>query len=170
VSNDQLLSDDLAQEQSPYLIITRVFDAPRELVYKMWTIPEHLATWWGPHGYTAPVCTIDLRVGGTMLVCMHSDEREDHWVKATFEEIAAPERLVMRQQFCDPDGNAIDPTEIGFPPDFPREMRLTVTFADLGGRTKLTIEQTMPKTIMGGGARIGWNQSLDRLAAELAAR
>ena len=72
------------------LIITRVFDAPRELVFKAWTEPEHFVRWWGPKGYTTPSCTIDLRPGGVMHHCMRSPEGREVWTKGVFREIVVP--------------------------------------------------------------------------------
>ncbi len=77
------------------LTITRVFDAPRELVWKAWTEPERVKRWWGPKSFTTPVSKIDLRVGGKYLYCMRSPEGKDFWGTGIFREIVAPERLVM---------------------------------------------------------------------------
>jgi uncharacterized protein YndB with AHSA1/START domain len=164
------LADELAAEQSPYLLINRVFNAPRETVFAMWTQPEHFAKWWGPHGYTTPTVKIDLRKGGTSLVCMRSPEGKDGWFGGVYEEVAPPERLVLRTYFCDEKGNRISNTDAGFPPDFPSELLMTVTFADTGdGQTKMTLVQTMPKHMLDGGAFVGWNQSFEKLDAVLAA-
>lgn len=161
------LADELVAAQSPYLMLNRVFNAPRELVWKMWTQPEHMAKWWGPHGYTAPTVKIDLRKGGTMLTCMRAPDGKDGWFGGVYEDVTPPERFVLRHYFCDANGNKLAPAAVGFPPDFPDEMTMTVTFTDLGDQTKVTVHQTMPKQLLDGGAYTGWSQSFDKLAAIL---
>src|SRR5439155_1144130 len=69
------------------LVITRLFDAPRERLWQAWTDPEHVKRWWGPKGFTTPLCTIDLRVGGELLYCMRSPEGKDYWSKNVYREI-----------------------------------------------------------------------------------
>jgi len=167
----EALADEVLKEQSPWLVITRVFDAPRELVWKMWTEPEHVAKWWGPHGYSTPFAEMDVRVGGKALFNMKPDEGSgfDHWFGGVYEIVEPPERFVLRQYFCDEKGNRIDPAGIGFPPEFPKEMLMKVIFTDLGAQTKMTLEQTMPKRLLEDSAYIGWNQSFEKLDAALRA-
>jgi uncharacterized protein YndB with AHSA1/START domain len=155
----------LEQTKSENLVIVRTFDAPPERLWAMWTQPEHFAKWWGPRSFTTPFVTIDVRVGGTMLVCMRptSGDFPEHWFKGTFEEIVEFERLVIRQQFCDPQGTPIDPRTLGFPPEMPGEMMLTVTFTNDEGRTRMRLEHTIPRVMAEGGARLGWTESFDRL-------
>jgi uncharacterized protein YndB with AHSA1/START domain len=76
-----------ANQDNKELIITRIFDAPRELVWKAWTEPEQLMRWWGPKSFTSPVCKIDLRVGGVYLYCMRSPEGQDYWNTGVYKEI-----------------------------------------------------------------------------------
>jgi uncharacterized protein YndB with AHSA1/START domain len=152
----------------PGLVITRLFDAPRELVFKAWTDPERLARWWGPHGFTTPYCTIDLRQGGAWHLCMRSPDGQDYWCKGIYQEIVVPERLVSTDFFSDAEGNPVPPTHYGMSADFPAETLITVTLAEHEGKTKLTLEHTIPASIVEeSGAREGWSQSLDRLAEEL---
>src|SRR5258708_29275739 len=75
------------------LVITRIFDAPRELVFKVWTDPKHLAQWWGPQGFTNPVCEIDLRPGGALRIVMRAPDGAEHPMTGIYREIVAPERL-----------------------------------------------------------------------------
>src|SRR5450755_196191 len=77
------------------LIITRVFDAPRELVFKAWTDPKHVAQWWGPKGFTNPVCELDVRVGGAIRIHMRAPDGVVYPMNGTFEEITPPERLAF---------------------------------------------------------------------------
>lgn len=99
------------------LVITRTFDAPRELVWKAWTDPAHFIRWYGPTGFTSPACTIDLRVGGVHLNCMRSSEGQEFWYTGVYREIVAPERLVYTDSFADASGNPVPPSHYGVPGD-----------------------------------------------------
>jgi uncharacterized protein YndB with AHSA1/START domain len=134
------------------LLITRVFDAPRALVFKAWTQPEHLMQWWGPKGYTTPTCEMDVRAGGALRLCMRSPDGNDFWVRGIFREVVAPERLVF---------TATDNA------DAATETVITATFADEGEKTRLTIHQTFRKAEVAKGAKEGWTSSLERLAEYL---
>jgi uncharacterized protein YndB with AHSA1/START domain len=112
------------------LVVTRVFDAPRELVFRVWTEPERVRRWWGPEGFTMPYCDIDLRPGGIFLRCMRSPEGQDFWVTGVFREIVAPERLVITDSFADAEGNVVPPAPYGVGPDMPLERLVTVTFEE----------------------------------------
>jgi uncharacterized protein YndB with AHSA1/START domain len=163
---DKPETESLEQE----LVITRVFDAPRELVWRAWTEPERLMRWWGPRAYTVPHCTIDLRPGGRIHLCMRSPHGRDIWNGGVFLEVDEPSRLVMSDYFADEVGNPVPPTQYGMGPDFPSEAVITVTFEDFGGKTKLTLRQSVPAAVAARyGAYQGWNESLDRLEEELAA-
>jgi uncharacterized protein YndB with AHSA1/START domain len=98
-------------------------------VWQVWTTPEHLAHWWGPKGWTLPVCQVDLRPGGVWLYCMRGPGGEDAWGKAVYREIVEPERIVYLDTFVDADGNLLE----GMP-----ELTITVTFEDVNGKTKVT--------------------------------
>ena len=151
------------------LVIERIFDAPRELVWKAWTEPERVMRWWGPKGFTSPVCKIDFRVGGTYLFCMRSPEGQDYWSTGVYREIVPLERIVASDSFADEKGNVVSPSDYGMSPDFPSEALITVTFEELGGKTKLTLQQSIPVALAEeAGAREGWNGSLDKLAESLA--
>jgi uncharacterized protein YndB with AHSA1/START domain len=150
------------------IVITRIFDAPRDLVWKVWTDPEHMKEWWGPKGFTAPACTIDLRVGGKYLSCMQSprwNEGRGIWSTGVYREIVAPERLVMTDSFADAEGNMVPATHYGMGADFPLELQVTVTFEEHKGKTKMTLTHAgMPAGEMSAGASVGWNESFDKLA------
>jgi uncharacterized protein YndB with AHSA1/START domain len=129
--------------------ITRVFDAPRELVWKAWTDPEHVARWFGPRGITTPASTIhmDVRPGGTFALTMVGDDDGAKYPSGgTFVEVEEPERLVWRDRDID--------------------LMVTITFADLGDRTEMTCH-VAGKT---GGAQAydGWSTMFDKLAESLA--
>jgi uncharacterized protein YndB with AHSA1/START domain len=153
----------------PVLVLTRVFDAPRELVWKAWTEPEHFVRWWGPKGFTVPFCKIDLRPGGVMHFCMRSPEGRDFWNKGVFREVVEPERIVSTDTFADEEGNLIEPAHYGMSPDWPSETLLTVTFVEHEGKTKLSLRHEVPESVAErNGARQGWTETLDRLAEYLA--
>jgi len=151
------------------LLITRTFDAPRELLWKAWTDPERVKRWWGPKGFTAPFCKIDLRIGGVFLNCMRSPEGKDYWNTGIYREIVESERIVCTDSFADERGNVVPATHYGMSADFPLEMLTTVTFEQHEGKTKLTlIHVGIPSGADRDGARQGWNESFDKLAEHLA--
>jgi len=152
------------------LIIERMFDAPREKVWAAWTTPDLIMRWWGPKGFTAPFARISLRVGGSYLYDMRSPEGKDYWSTGFFHEIVPFERIVATDHFADEKGNVVPATSYGMSPDYPVEMLVTVTFEAADRRTKLTLKHAgIPPGREMEGARQGWNESLDKLAAVLAA-
>ena len=118
------------------LFITRIFDAPCKSVWKAWTEPDLVKRWWGPKGFTSPYCKIDLRVGGKFLYCMRSPEGKDYWSTGIYREIIPEERIVFSDSFADESGNVVPATQYGMSADFPLEMLVTVTFEEIGGKTK----------------------------------
>jgi uncharacterized protein YndB with AHSA1/START domain len=151
------------------IVITRTFNAPRELVFKAWTDPEWTRQWWGPKGYTAPAARIDLRVGGEYHNCMRSPEGQDTWSKGTYKEIVRPERIVCTDSFADAEGNIVPASEYGFKGYWPLEFLVTVTFEEDHGRTKFTLRHSgFPTTEVAEQSKTGWNESLDKLVTLLA--
>ena len=118
------------------LVVTRVLDAPRELVWKALTEPERLEHWWGPKGFTSSVHKLELRPGGTFLFCHRSSEGHEMWGKWIYREIVAPERLVVVSSFTDKNGN---PSRHPFNPNWPLELLTRSTFTEQSGRTTLTV-------------------------------
>jgi len=143
------------------VVLTRVFDAPRALVFETWIEPRHLAQWWGPRDFTNPVCELDVRVGGRILIHMHAPDGTVYPMTGTFREIVAPERLVFTAVAEDHDGHAL------------LEGLVTVTFEELGGKTRLTVREKAVALApvacpMLAGMETGWAQSLDRLETAVA--
>jgi uncharacterized protein YndB with AHSA1/START domain len=141
--------------------LTRIFDAPRELVFRMWTDPRHVAQWWGPQGFTNPVCEMDVRPGGALRIVMRAPDGVDYPMRGIFREVAAPERLVFTNVAVDAADNPL------------LEGLTTVTFAAHGGKTKLTLRTRAVGLVaaavqMLDGMEAGWTQSIDRLAAHVA--
>jgi uncharacterized protein YndB with AHSA1/START domain len=150
------------------IVITRGFDAPRELVWKAWTTPEGLMRWWGPKGFTSPTCKIDLRVGGRYLYCMRSPEGQDFYSTGVYKEIVPPERIVCTDSFADDKGNVVPASHYGMGDDFPLELQVTVTFEELKGKTKMTLRHVgIPSGTMSDMTQAGWNGSFDKLAESL---
>jgi uncharacterized protein YndB with AHSA1/START domain len=152
-----LEADAATQSDDRVLVITRVFDAPRSLVFKAWTDPEHMVHWFGPRGFTSKVLYSELRPGGTYRIYMRGPEGDDHWTQGVFREIAEPERLVMAGSWADADGNPTGP-----------ETLLKITFEDQDGKTRLTLQQSGFDSVTARDAhRGGWNSALDCLAEYL---
>ncbi len=157
-----------AEQDRKEMIITRTFDAPRELVWKAWTEPEYFMRWWGPKGFTAPVIRIDLREGGRYLWCMRSPEGQEFWSTGEYREIARPEKIVYTDSFSDAEGNVVPASHYGMSGDWPLELLVTVTFEEDDGRTTMTLRSAgIPAGQMYDMSRAGWNESLDKLAKVL---
>ena len=161
-------------EKSDEFIISRVFDAPRERVWKAWTEAERLKQWWGPKGFTVSHCTVDLRPGGVMLYCLRSPEGDDMWGKFVYREIVKPEKLVFVVSFSDEKGGI---TRHPMSPDWPREILSTVTFAVQQGGTLITVQwiptnatELERKTFEDGrdSMKQGWGGTFEQFAAYLA--
>jgi uncharacterized protein YndB with AHSA1/START domain len=144
--------------------ITHVFEAPRDLVWRAWTEADQLARWFMPHGFTIPVCEVDLREGGAFHMTVRGPDGSEHASGGVFKEIVPPERLVFTQQaFEGPDGAPL------------LEVLQTATFADRGDTTELTLRAvvltTAPETAGAlAGMEEGWLQSLEKLDAILTGR
>jgi uncharacterized protein YndB with AHSA1/START domain len=138
------------------LTLTRVFDAPRELVFRMWTEPKHMAQWWGPKGFTNPVCELDVRPGGAIRIDLRGPDGTIYPMTGAFREIVPPQRLVF-VSFAENDGQHVI------------ESLTTVTFAEQAGKTTMTVHANAAALAPIGarflqGMEAGWNGSLDRLA------
>ena len=167
-------TDAPANTEPGVIAIERTFDAPRELVWKAWTDPNHVMRWWGPKTFTSPAAEIDFRVGGKFLFAMRSPEFQDGrtgWNTGEYREIVPFERIVCTMAMADEKGNVVPPREYGMPADVATESLLTVEFEVLGdGQTKMKMRhEGLPAGEMSDGANEGWNESFDKLAASLAA-
>jgi uncharacterized protein YndB with AHSA1/START domain len=152
------------QTRNKALIITRVFDAPRTLVWKAWTDPEQMKRWWGPRDYTAPVISIDLRVGGKYLYAMRGPDGRDIWSAGEYREIVPPGRIVATDNFADEKGTVVPASYYGMTGEWPQELVATMTFAEQKGKTKFTLRhEGLPPGEMIEGAKAGWNESFDKL-------
>lgn len=127
------------------LVVKRIIDAPVNLVWKAWTEPEHVIKWWGPKGFTSLSCKIDLREGGSYIFCMCTPAEIggfEHYSSGIYKKIIPMERLEFTQSLSDRDGNALEPSIAGMPPDFPKELTVVVLFKKLKcDMTEITITE-----------------------------
>lgn len=157
------------------LIFERMYDAPREMVFKAWTDPRELARWWGPACFTNPVCEVDLRPGGEYRIIMRSPDGVDYPVKGVYLEVVFPERLVMTDVVDDAPANWHEKLGKLRGQDTPANMKavLIVTFEDVGGKAKMTIVNRFDDILdrdanVQLGAVGGWSESFDKLETLLA--
>ena len=140
----------------------REFDAPRDLVFSAFTDPKHLAQWWGPNGFTTTTSSFDMRPGGVWRFVMHGPDGRDYQNRITYEEVVPPERIVYRHG----GGDDVEPVQF----------RQTITFEDLGGRTRIVWRGDFPsaaerdRVIKEYGADKGLVQTMARLAEYVAAQ
>ena len=159
----------ITQSSDTVLLITRIFDAPRSLVFAAWTQPDRLMQWWSPKGFTCPVSKIDLRPGGTYLNCMRSPEGKYYWSRGIYREIDEPKHIVCTDSFADENGNPVSPQDYGMSLDWPEEALIEATFAEHDGKTELTIKHSPIKPgYEREMCRQGWNECLDKLTEYLA--
>jgi len=159
-----------ARNQECGLLITRVFDAPRDAVWRAWTEPASVRQWWGPKSYTAPSIKSDLHVGGRYLYCLRSPDGKDFWSAGIYREVIRLEKIVATDTFADAQGNVVPASHYGMSPDFPLELQVTVTFTHLDGKTLLAVRQVgVPAGRVSELTAAGWAESFDKLAAVLAA-
>lgn len=154
-------SPELVREpEDRVLVIERLLDAPRKLVFKAWTVPEHLVRWWGPHGFSLPYCKMELRPGGAFRCTMLSPEGTEHRLSCVYREIVEPEKLSFTWTWIDEAGEAGPETLV------------TVLLEEAGNQseqTKLTLHQAVFESDTACAAHgEGWGESLERLAAYVA--
>ncbi len=145
------------------VVIERTFDAAVDLIWQMWTDPEHFKRWYGPKGFTVPVADMDMRVGGKRLICMASpDGSMKMWTTGEHTEIVPNERLVYTESPADENGNVVSPSAMGMPEGYPATTEVTVLLEDIGGQTKMVM--THSGVPADSGANAGWEQAFDKLA------
>ena len=141
------------------LEITRIFDAPRALVWKAWTDPEIVMQWWGPNGFTSPACKIDFRVGGHYLYCMRTPDGWEGWSGGEYSEIIPLEKIASVLFYADQNGK-VEPADKN-----DVDVRDVVTFEDFGnGQTKVVFKRSH----WDEGEDVGMIQILDKMAAVIA--
>jgi len=152
------------------VVIEREFDAPVELVWRMWTDAEHFAAWYGPTGATISFAQMDSVVSGRRLVCMEMQTPNgpmQMWFTGEYREVVANRRLVYTDSMSDEHGNIITPSDMGMPADHPTTTEIAVELEDLGNLTRMVMTHAgIPE---GSPGAIGWNMALDKLATHLQA-
>jgi uncharacterized protein YndB with AHSA1/START domain len=150
------------------LVIERRFDAPVELIWQMWTVPEHFKAWYGPDGAAVPIAKMDVRVGGTRLVCIEISSPNGAmrmWLSGEYREVVENQRLVYTESISDENGNVASASDTGMPEGHPITTEVRVELEDLGGHTKMIMTHVgIPRDSPGGA---GWGMALNKLAAHL---
>jgi uncharacterized protein YndB with AHSA1/START domain len=148
------------------MVVTRIFDAPRELVWKAWTDPKYVMQWWGPKGFTSPVCKMDFRVGGKYHICTRTPDGQEFWHGGEYHEIIPLEKIVSSVYFSDSEGNKVEPAQLGIEHEAIEGAHDVILFEDLGnGQTKLTFIGNEPmESAKNSGQLEGMHQVLDKVA------
>jgi uncharacterized protein YndB with AHSA1/START domain len=147
------------------VVIERTFDAPVDLVWRLWTEPDHFKAWYGPGGASVPVADMDVRVGGKRLVGMSMETPNGTmhmWFTGEYREVVVNERLVYTESMADEHGNVVSPAAMGMPEGHPEVTEVIVELEDLDGRTKMTMTHVGVPADSPGAA--GWNMAFDKLA------
>jgi uncharacterized protein YndB with AHSA1/START domain len=167
-------SADISGREIKEFVITRTFDAPRELVWKAWTERDHLMKWFGPKGFVISTAKLDFRPGGTFHYAMRGPDGKEMWGKFVYREIVAPEKIVLINSFSDEHGNI---TRHPMSATWPREMLSTSIFTEHQGKTTITLkwipinataEELATFDAARDGMRQGWTGTFDQLAEYLA--
>ena len=147
------------------VVIERILDAPVDFIWQLWTEPDHFKGWYGPTGASIPVAKMDVRVGGTRLVCMEMKTPSGEmqmWFTGEYREVVEHHRLVYTESMCDENANILSPTDMGMPEGHPTTTEIIVEFEDLGGRTKMVMTHVgIPE---GSPGATGWTMAFDKLA------
>ena len=160
------------------LIIERIFDAPRQLVWDAFSKPEIMQKWWGPEHFTSPDFSMDFKEGGAYHASMEGPMPDGSvvkvWSKGVYKEIVPIEKIVASDYFSNENGDKILPKDAGMDENFPEEANVTFLFEDVeDGKTKLTIKYPKPESeaamqaMLASGMKEGWMSSLDKLDRQL---
>lgn len=163
-----MTEDNVAQDA---VVIERRFTAPVEMLWKMWTEPDHFTAWYGPAGATVVVAKMDVRVGGDRLIGMEMDTPGGlvrMWFAGEYRDVVPHKRVVYTESMADADGKVLSPPEGGMPVGHPTKTEVTVEFIDIDGGTKLVVTHIgIPADSPGA---VGWMMALDKLAAQVGDR
>ena len=150
------------------VMIERTFNAPVEVMWQMWTDPQHFKAWYGPGGATVPVAKMDVRVGGRRLICveMHTpDGQMRMWFTGEYREVVESRRLVYTESMSDENGNVVSPTNMDMPNAHPVTTEVRVELEQVGGRTKMVMTHAGVPADSPGAS--GWAMAFDKLAAHM---
>ena len=175
LENGQLASDVSPGVETRDIVITRVLDAPVEQVWKAWTDPQQVIRWWGPAGFTGCESKIDFREGGRFVLCMRAPKEfqdgREFYTAGVYKKIIPMKLIEFTQGLSDKDGNAIDATSMGMPPDFPKEIPSALAFRRVGNKTELTAtEYGWAVGQMREMSEAGLKECIDKLERLLAGR
>jgi uncharacterized protein YndB with AHSA1/START domain len=163
---------DQTRQKTHEVTISRVFNAPVETVWKMWSDPELIKRWWGPKDFTSPFCQIDFRVGGKYLFDMKESAElggRDVYSTGIFKKIDPYKEILYTDSFSDVKGNVVPASYYGIPDEIPLVLTVTLRFEDLAGKTRMTLtHEGLPAGEMSDGTEIGWGESMDKFEAVLA--
>ena len=156
------------------VVVTRIFDAPVEEVWKAWSDPAYVTRWWGPTGFTSPSAEMDFRVGGASLVCMRAPAEyggQDAYHTWTYTSIDPHERIEFVSNFANEDGAHLDPAAMGMPPGVPRDVPHVIDFEAAGdGKTEMIVTEYGYSSAQARDlSQVGMEQCLDKMAAIFAA-
>ena len=149
------------------MVIERTLEAPPDVIWKMWTQPEHFAAWYGPDGATIPVAKMDVRVGGIRLLCMEMttpDGKMQMWFTGEYLEVIENQRLYT-DSMSDVNGNVLSPDQMGMPEGHPTRTEVKVELEHINGGTKMVLTHAGVPAQSAGAA--GWAMAVDKLAARL---
>ena len=154
---------------STQVMLTRLFKAPRALVFKAWSQPELMQRWWSGEHFTTPVMKMDFRVGGSFTYCMRT-ANGDIWGRGDYLEIIVPEKIVWSDNFTDAEGKVVPPSTYGLSSDDTGGEMVTVTFIEEGEQTRITMRMDVDKYNLQerGFVEQGWNEMLSNLEAQFA--
>ena len=157
------MTDDNAPQDA--LHIERTLDAPADLIWQMWTEPEHFRAWYGPDGATIVVARMEVHVGGTRLVCMEVETPNGTmrmWFTGEYREVVENKRLVYTESMSDEYGNVLSPSDLGMPQGHPTTTEVIVELESIDGRTKMVMTHAGVPGDSPGAA--GWSMALDKLS------
>ena len=163
------MTDDNASRDA--VVIERSFDAPVDLIWRMWTEPEHFKAWYGPDGAVVPVAKMDVRVGGSRLVCLEMDTPGgpvQMWFTGEYREVVENERLVYTESVSDQNGHVLAPSDTGTAHRHPTTTEVRVELSEMGDGTKMVMTHSGIPADSPGAA--GWAMALSKLAARVEAQ
>ena len=155
--------------QTHNVVVTRLFHAPVEHVWRAWLDPEYVRQWWGPAGFTCPLAEMDFREGGTSLISMRAPQEyggQELYNTWTYSKIEPHKRIEFVHRFTDQNGTMLDPAQIGIPPGVPKEVRHVISFKALNkGQTEMTVTEYGYATAeIRDLSQLGMEQCLDKMA------
>lgn len=159
------MTDDDSQDA---VVIERSFDAPADVLWRMWTDPEHFAAWYGPTGATIPVAKLDVRAGGQRLVGMEMQTPSgamQMWFTGEFVDVVENRRLVYTESMADEDGNVKTAADMGMPEGHPTTTEVRVELSEADGRTTMVMTHAGVPADSPGAA--GWNMAFDKLESHV---